>query len=72
MKNRNVSSSGRLADERTKSVVDVDAILEAAALKNEYVREYVEYWAGITGADNIEVVSADDDARLIAEALAAG
>ena len=53
-------------------MVDVDAILEAAKLKNEHVREYVKYWAGITGADNIEVVSADDDARLIAEALAAG
>jgi len=53
-------------------VVDVDAVLEAAGLKNEHVREYVKYWAGITGAANIEVVSVDDDARLIAEALAAG
>jgi phosphoenolpyruvate carboxykinase (GTP) len=61
-----------LTDERTEFVVDVDAILEAAHLKNDHVREYVKYWAGITGADNIEVVSADDDARLIAEALAAG
>jgi phosphoenolpyruvate carboxykinase (GTP) len=61
-----------LTDERTEFVVDVDAILEAAQLKNEHVREYVRYWAGITGADNIEVVSADDDARLVAEALAAG
>jgi len=50
-------------------VADVDAILEAAHLKNDPVREYVRYWAGITGADNIEVVSADDDARLIQEAL---
>ena len=53
-------------------MADVDAILEAAHLKNDSVREYVRYWAGITGADNIEVVSADDDARLIQEALAAG
>jgi phosphoenolpyruvate carboxykinase (GTP) len=53
-------------------VADVDAILEAAHLKNDSVREYVRYWAGITGADNIEVVSADDDARLIQEALEAG
>ena len=53
-------------------MVDVDAVLEAAGLKNEHVREYVKYWAGITGAANIEVVSVDDDARLIAEALAAG
>ncbi len=53
-------------------MVDVDAVLEAARLKNEHVREYVKYWAGVTGADNIEVVSVEDDARLIAEALAAG
>jgi len=53
-------------------VVDVDAILEAAHLKNDHVREYVRYWAGITGADSIEVVSAEDDTRLVQEALAAG
>jgi phosphoenolpyruvate carboxykinase (GTP) len=53
-------------------VADVDAILEAANLKNDHVREYVRYWAGVTGAANIEVVSAEDDARLVAEALAAG
>jgi phosphoenolpyruvate carboxykinase (GTP) len=53
-------------------VADVDAILEAAHLKNDHVREYVRYWAEITGADNIEVVSVDDDARLIQEALEAG
>jgi phosphoenolpyruvate carboxykinase (GTP) len=53
-------------------VVDADAILEAANLKNDHVREYVRYWAGVTGADNIEVVSADDDARLVKEALEAG
>ena len=53
-------------------MADVDAILEAAHLKNDHVREYVRYWAGITGADNIEVVSVDDDARLIQEALEAG
>ena len=53
-------------------MADVDAILEAAHLKNDHVREYVRYWAGVTGADNIEVVSADDDARLIQEALEAG
>jgi phosphoenolpyruvate carboxykinase (GTP) len=53
-------------------VVDVDNVLESAGLKNEKVREYVRYWAGITGPDNIEVVSVADDARLIAEALDAG
>jgi phosphoenolpyruvate carboxykinase (GTP) len=53
-------------------VADVDAVLEAAHLKNDHVREYVRYWAEITGAANIEVVSADDDTRLLQEALDAG
>src|ERR1700722_306600 len=66
------SQADSLTNERTKYVADVDAILEAAHLKNDHVREYIRYWAGITGAANIEVVSADDDARLIQEALAAG
>jgi phosphoenolpyruvate carboxykinase (GTP) len=61
-----------LTTERTKYVADVDAILEAADLKNDRVRDYVRYWAGVTGADNVEVVRADDDARLIQEALDAG
>jgi phosphoenolpyruvate carboxykinase (GTP) len=61
-----------LTIERTKYVADVDAILEAADLKNDRVRDYVRYWAGVTGADNVEVVTADDDARLIQEALDAG
>jgi phosphoenolpyruvate carboxykinase (GTP) len=50
-------------------VIDVDAVLEGAGLKNEKVREYVAHWAGITGPDNIEVVSVADDSRLIQEAL---
>ena len=53
-------------------MVDVDGVLESAGLKNDKVREYVRYWAGITNPDSIEVVSAADDARLISEALAAG
>jgi phosphoenolpyruvate carboxykinase (GTP) len=53
-------------------VADVDAILDAANLKNEHVREYIRHWAEVTGAADIEVVSAGDDARLISEALAAG
>ena len=53
-------------------MVDVDGVLESAGLKNDKVREYVRYWAGITSPDSIEVVSAADDARLISEALAAG
>ncbi len=61
-----------MTTERTSYVADVDAILEAAHLKNERVCEYVRYWAEVTGADNLEVVGAEDDARLIGEALDAG
>ncbi|MDR7362582.1 phosphoenolpyruvate carboxykinase (GTP) [Marmoricola bigeumensis] len=50
----------------------MDSALDAAGLQNEAVREYVRYWAGVTGADRVEVVSASDDARLIQEALDAG
>ena len=44
----------------------------AAGLWNVHVREYVRYWAGLTGAARVEVVSASDDARLLGEALADG
>jgi len=53
-------------------MVNVDAVLDDAGLKNPHVREYVRYWAGVTGAARVEVVSASDDARLIEEALAEG
>ena len=53
-------------------MVDVEAVLDEAGLKNPQVREYVRYWAGVTGAERVEVVSASDDARLIQESLAAG
>jgi phosphoenolpyruvate carboxykinase (GTP) len=53
-------------------MVDVDAALGEAGLRNVHVREYVRYWAALTGAARVEVVSASDDARLIGEALAAG
>ncbi|MFT4289369.1 phosphoenolpyruvate carboxykinase (GTP) [Nocardioides sp.] len=53
-------------------MVDVDKVLDEAGLTNPHVREFVTYWAGITGADRIEVVSADDDARLLQESLDAG
>ena len=53
-------------------MVDVDAVLDSARLKNEKVREYVRYWAAVTQPDNIEVVRAADDARLIQESLDAG
>jgi phosphoenolpyruvate carboxykinase (GTP) len=51
---------------------DVDAALDEAGLKNPRVREYVHHWAEHTGAERVEVVSAADDERLIAEALAMG
>jgi len=53
-------------------MVDVDKVLDDAGLTNAYVRDYVTYWAGITGAEKVEVVSAEDDARLLEESLAAG
>ena len=53
-------------------MVDVAAALEAGGLTNPHVREYVEHWAEITGADRVEVVSASDDARLLQEAVDAG
>ncbi|HZE66625.1 MAG TPA: phosphoenolpyruvate carboxykinase (GTP) [Sporichthyaceae bacterium] len=53
-------------------MADVDAALDAAGLKNPYVREYVKQWAEHTGAERVEVVTAADDDRLVAEALAAG
>jgi phosphoenolpyruvate carboxykinase (GTP) len=36
------------------------------------MKAFVERWAAHTGAESVQVVSAADDARLIAEALAAG
>jgi phosphoenolpyruvate carboxykinase (GTP) len=53
-------------------VADVDAILDRAGLTNGNVREYVRYWAEVTGPESIEVVSVADDARLVQEALDAG
>jgi len=53
-------------------MVDVDAALGEAGLRNVYVREYVRHWAELTGAARAEVVSASDDARLLGEALADG
>src|SRR3954447_13521120 len=53
-------------------MVDVDKVLDESGLKNPLVREYVAHWAAVTGAAAIEVVNASDDARLLAEAVAAG
>ncbi len=51
---------------------DLAATLDAAGVTNPHVRDYVRYWAELTGAARVEVVTAADDARLIAEALEAG
>ncbi len=53
-------------------MVDVDKVLDEAGLHNPHVREYVKHWAEHTGAARVEVVSASDDDRLIAESLEAG
>ncbi len=53
-------------------MVDIGAAFASAGLKNVAVREYVRYWAEVTGAARIEVVNASDDARLIRESLEAG
>src|SRR6266700_7388014 len=53
-------------------MADVHAALGGAGLRNVHIREYVRYWAGLTGAERIEVISTSDDARLIGEALADG
>lgn len=53
-------------------VADVDAALDEAGLKNSRVQEFVRYWANVTGAERVEVVRAEDDARLIRESLEAG
>ncbi|KQY55845.1 phosphoenolpyruvate carboxykinase [Aeromicrobium sp. Root495] len=53
-------------------MADVQAALDQAGLTNPHVREYVQYYADLTGAERIEVVNASDDARLVQEALDAG
>ena len=50
----------------------LETTLDEAGLKNPSVREFVRRWAEHTGAARVEVVGAADDARLIAESLAAG
>jgi len=52
--------------------VGIEKVLDESGLTNAVVREYVRHWAEVTGAERVEVVSAADDARLIAESLEAG
>src|SRR4051812_40005874 len=58
--------------EGSPAMTDVEEVLDDAGIKNQQVREYVARWAAITQPDRIEVVSAEDDARLVQEALDAG
>lgn len=51
---------------------NIAKILSDAGLENPAVAEYVAHWAGITEPAAIEVISAKDDDRLIAEGLATG
>ena len=53
-------------------MVDVEKVLDDAGVTNPRVREYVAYWAELTGVARVEVVTAADDDRLIQEALDAG
>ncbi|UDY23318.1 phosphoenolpyruvate carboxykinase (GTP) [Nocardioides sp. Kera G14] len=53
-------------------MVDVDKVLDEAGLTNPHVREFVAQWAAITTPDRIQVVSAEDDARLLKESVDAG
>ncbi len=53
-------------------MVDADAALDRAGLMNTHVREFVRHWSELTGVQEVDVVDASDDARLIAESLAAG
>jgi len=53
-------------------VADVDKVMDEAGLMNPRVRDYVRYWAELTGAARVEVVSPADDARLIQESLELG
>ena len=62
----------RVDVEGSNPLVDVDAALDRAGLKNVQVREYVRFWAELTGAGRVEAISAADDARLIEDALMAG
>ncbi len=53
-------------------MLDPRATLEAAGLHNAAVADYVSEWAAILEPEKIEVISAADDERLIAQAMEAG
>ena len=43
--------------------------LDESGVTNPAIRSFVEEWAQLTTPESIEIISAEDDARLIAEAL---
>lgn len=47
-------------------MADVAQALDDGGLTNQHVRDYVTYWADLTGAERVEVVGAADDPRLLA------
>lgn len=53
-------------------MTDIEAVLDEAGLKNDRVCKYVRYWPELAGAARIELISAEDDPRLIQEPLQAG
>ncbi len=53
-------------------MLDIKLSLKEAGLNNDSVVAYLEKWAAITQPENIEVISAEDDKRLIKEALEIG
>lgn len=53
-------------------MADVKRVLDEAGLHNPHVQEFVRQWFEHTGAARVEVVSAADDPRLIAESLESG
>lgn len=53
-------------------MINVDQVLETAGVTNSHVREFVRQYAELTGAARVEVINAEDDARLLQEALDAG
>ncbi len=50
----------------------VEAALNAGGVTNQAVRDFVQEWAERLKPDDVQVVSADDDKRLLGEALSAG
>lgn len=50
----------------------IEKVLEQGGIANESILEFVKEWAAITQPDRVEVISAADNERLLAEALEAG